>query len=75
MGFLTALLKLYEPTILVGIFIMILAYVVSTVVIRSLLGDESKVRLGRKLYTSGAATYVIMWLIVLIITFNILQGL
>ncbi|MDW8021638.1 MAG: hypothetical protein RMI78_03295 [Nitrososphaerota archaeon] len=75
MGFLTAFLKLYEPTILVGIFIMILVYVLSTVVIRSLMKGESKARLGRKLYTSGAATYVIMWLIVLVITFNILQGL
>lgn len=74
MGFLTASLKLYEPTILMGIFIMILVYVVTALIIRHLLGGESRIKLGRRLYTSGAATYVVMWLIVLVITFNVLQG-
>ncbi len=75
MGFLTAFLKLYEPTIFVGIFLMALVYILSTIVIKGLMKEEFKTQLGRKLYTSGAATYVVMWLIVLVITFNVLQAL
>jgi len=75
MGFLTAFLKLYEPTIFVGIIIMAAVYVFSTIIIKGLLKEESRKQLGRKLYTSGAATYVVMWLIVLVITFNVLQAL
>lgn len=74
MGFLTALLRLYEPTILVGILVMVLVYVASALAIRSLLNRDVRAKLGRKLYTSGAATYVLMWLMVLILTFNILFG-
>ncbi|RLG00304.1 MAG: hypothetical protein DRN47_01805 [Candidatus Wolframiiraptor sp.] len=75
MGFLTALLRLYEPTIFVGIIIMAAVYVFSTIIIKGLLKEESRKQLGRKLYTSGAATYIVMWLIVLVITFNVLQAL
>jgi len=73
MGFLTAALKLYEPTILVGIALMIIAYLASTMVLTMILSDDLLERLGRGLYTTGAATYVVMWLIALIITFNLLR--
>ncbi len=73
MGFLTAVFKLYEPTILIGITIMILVYLASAIALKLILSDEKQEKLGRKLYTSGAATYVVMWLIVLVITFNALS--
>jgi len=74
MGFLTAVFKLYEPTILIGIMVMILGYLASVIVLKMVLSDELQEKLGRKLYMSGAATYVVMWLIVLVITFNFLQA-
>ena len=74
MGFLTAVFRLYEPTILIGIALMILIYIASAIALKIVLSDEVQERLGRKLYTSGAATYAIMWLIVLVITFNFLQA-
>ena len=71
MGFLTAVFRLYEPTIIAAILIMAAAYIISTIFLKAVL----KNRLGRELYTSGAATYVVMWLIVLVITFNVLESL
>lgn len=74
MGVLTAILKLYEPTIILGIILAITAYVLSAIILRMMLPQELRARLGRNLYLSGAAAYAAMWVISLIITFNILQA-
>jgi len=74
MGFLTYAFRLYEPTIWIGIAVMILVYFASAVALRLVLSDEKQEELGRKLYLSGAGTYVVMWLITLVIVANVLPG-
>ena len=71
MGFITTYLKLYEPSILVGILVVILAYVLSTLILRALLPEEKRRELGRNLYLSGAGTYAAMWLITMIMVYNL----
>ena len=71
MGFITTYLKLYEPSILVGILVVILAYVLSTIILRAFLPDEKRKMLGRNLYLSGAGTYAAMWLITMIMVYNL----
>lgn len=72
MGVLTAIFKLYQPTILVGVTILALVYIVSAIFLKVVLSDEARAKLGRKLYLSGAAAYVAMWLITLVFVFNIM---
>lgn len=72
MGSLTALLRLYEPTILLGITLAIAAYIISAIILRLVLPPEQRMKLGRRLYLSGATAYVAMWIISLIIIFNLL---
>ena len=72
MGIITACFKLYQPTILIGISIMIIAYMVSAIALRVLLSAEKRRSLGRSLYLSGAATYAASWLITLIILYNLM---
>ena len=72
MGALTAVFKLYEPTIFIGILIAVLAYITSAIMLKIALPEEKRAELGRKLYTSGASAYAAMWLITLILIFNIM---
>jgi hypothetical protein len=72
MGSLTALLRLYEPTIFLGIALAIAVYVISAIILRIILPQEQRMMLGRRLYLSGATAYGAMWIISLIIVFNIL---
>ncbi|MCD6312725.1 MAG: hypothetical protein J7L79_02795 [Thaumarchaeota archaeon] len=72
MGVLTAVFKLYQPTILVGVITLILVYVVSAMILKAVLSEDARAKLGRKLYLSGAAAYVAMWLITLVFVFNIM---
>jgi uncharacterized membrane protein len=72
MGSLTALLRLYEPTIFLGIALAIAAYIVSAIILRAILSPEQRMKLGRRLYVSGATAYAAMWIISLIIVFNLL---
>jgi len=71
MGFITTYLKLYEPSILTGILVVILAYMLSTLILRVLLPDEKRRKLGRNLYLSGAGTYAATWLITMIMIYNL----
>ncbi|RLG04994.1 MAG: hypothetical protein DRN61_01935 [Thaumarchaeota archaeon] len=71
-GALTAILKLYQPTILVGVILLALVYIVSVVILKVVLSEEARAKLGRKLYLSGAAAYVAMWLITLVFVFNVM---
>ncbi len=71
MGFLTAYLKLYEPSILTGILIVVLAYILSSIALRAILPEEKRRRLGRNLYLSGAGTYAATWLITMIMIYNL----
>ena len=73
MGFLTELFKLYEPTIFLGILVAALAYIVSAIILRAIMPADTREELGKKLYISGAGTYAVMWLITLILCFNILE--
>ena len=72
MGSLTAILKLYEPTIFLGVALAVAAYIISAIILRSILPSEERSKLGRRLYLSGATAYAAMWIISLIIVFNIL---
>jgi len=72
MGSLTALLRLYEPTIFLGIALAIAVYIISAIILRIILPQEQRMMLGRRLYLSGATAYGAMWIISLIIVFNIL---
>lgn len=72
MGALTAIFKLYQPTILVGVAALAIVYVVSVIVLKAALSEEVKAKLGRKLYLSGAGAYVAMWLITLVFVFNVM---
>ncbi len=72
MGSLTAILKLYEPTIFLGVAAAIAAYVISAIILRVTSSPEQRIKLGRKLYLSGATAYAAMWLISLIVVSNIL---
>ena len=72
MGSLTALLRLYEPTILLGIALAIAVYIISAIMLGIILPQEQRMMLGRRLYLSGATAYGAMWIISLIIVFNIL---
>lgn len=73
MGLLTELFKLYKPTIFLGILVAALAYIISAIILRIIMPLSVKEKLGRKLYISGAGTYAIMWLITLILCFNLLE--
>ena len=72
MGVITAIFKLYQPTILVGVIALALVYIVSAIILKVVLSEEAKAKLGRKLYLSGAAAYVAMWLITLVFVFNVM---
>ena len=48
------------------------AYIISAIILRSILPSEERSKLGRRLYLSGATAYAAMWIISLIIVFNIL---
>ncbi len=72
MGVITAIFKLYQPTILVGVIALALVYIVSAIILKAVLSEEAKAKLGRKLYLSGAAAYVAMWLITLVFVFNVM---
>jgi len=72
MGSLTALLRLYEPTIFLGMALAIAAYIISAIILKILLPQEKRIMLGKKLYLSGATAYGAMWIISLIIVFNLL---
>ena len=74
MGFLTEFFKLYEPTIFLGIFVAALAYIISAIILRMAMPLDVRKRLGKKLYISGAGTYAVMWLVTLIICFNIFEA-
>ena len=73
MGVLTEVLKLYKQTSIIAIIIAALAYIVSAIVIRSLLSPEKRAELGRKLYLSGSGTYAAVWLLSWIMAFNLLE--
>jgi len=73
MGALTAIFKLYQPTIFLGIVVAALIYIVSAIILRAALPENARNELGRKLYTSGASAYAVMWLITLIIVFNMIS--
>lgn len=72
MGSLTAILKLYEPTIFFGAALAVAAYIISAIILRMILPSDQRAKLGRRLYLSGATAYAAMWIISLIIVFNIL---
>ena len=74
MGFLTELFKLYKPTIFLGILVAALAYIVSAIILRVIMPADMRGELGKKLYISGAGTYAVMWLITLILCFNLLEA-
>ncbi|RLG09592.1 MAG: hypothetical protein DRN68_01185 [Thaumarchaeota archaeon] len=71
MGFLTNFFKLYKPTIFLGILVAALAYIISAMILRVAMPLNVREKLGRKLYISGAGTYAVMWLITLILCFNL----
>ena len=72
MGMITAFFKLYQPTILVGVLIMVIAYMLSAIILRIILSAEKRSKLGRNLYLSGAAAYAASWLITLIMIYNLM---
>jgi len=74
MGFLTELFKLYKPTVLLGILVAALAYIISAIILRAIMPLNVREKLGRKLYISGAGTYAVMWLITLILCFNLFEA-
>lgn len=72
MGLLTGLMRLYEPTIFLGIALAVAAYIISAIILRAILSPDQRMKLGRGLYLSGATAYAAMWVISLIIVSNML---
>jgi len=74
MGFLTEFFKLYQPTIFLGIFVAALAYIISAIILKMAMPPSVREKLGKKLYISGAGTYAVMWLVTLILCFNVFEA-
>lgn len=73
MGFLTEFLKLDRFGVVNAIVIAAFAYLISALIIRSLLRPETREALGRKLYFSGVGTYAALWLLTWILSFNLIE--
>ncbi|MEN2974292.1 MAG: hypothetical protein ABDH32_01790 [Candidatus Caldarchaeales archaeon] len=74
LGLLTSILRIDRLSTLIAIFTAITVYVISSVILRILIREESRKSLGRKLYLTGSGTYGALWLITWIISYNLLQG-
>ncbi len=73
MGILTEVFKLYRPTAIAAIFIAAMAYVLSAIILRRVVSEDTRRMLGRRLYLSGAGTYAAIWLLTWILSFNLLS--
>ncbi len=73
MGVLTEVFKLYRPTSIAAILIAALVYIVSAIILRSVVSEEARRTLGRRLYLSGSGTYAAIWLLTWILSFNLLS--
>lgn len=74
-GFLSAFLKLHEPTSMVAILVAVLVYVVYSILspLIFIRADRSYLK-TRKPYITGLATYFLVWLVSWILFHNIFLG-
>lgn len=73
MGLLTEFLKLERFGVINVIVIAAFVYLISAIILKTVLKPEARAALGRKLYLSGAGTYGALWLLTWILCFNLLE--
>ncbi|MEM3885417.1 MAG: hypothetical protein QXF74_05175 [Nitrososphaerota archaeon] len=72
-GFLSAFLKLHEPTSIIAIMVAIVVYVVYSILSPFVILRAQRSYLKtRKPYITGLATYFLVWLVSWILFYNIL---